>query len=111
MLVLRAVEGGAERSGSDRIARSPFQGRGGRSKAVKFSSQNPNPSRNQLTFSPLGFSLTLFCEIDCRQEQFDKSAIGRAAKAQMAAAKQSQVSSKGEPVLKVYLKSLFNLSF
>ncbi|XP_074574535.1 uncharacterized protein LOC141830982 [Curcuma longa] len=36
-----------------------------------------------------------------RQEQFEKSAAGRAAKAQMAAAaKQSSDSSKGEPVLK-----------
>ncbi|CAL9044153.1 unnamed protein product, partial [Musa banksii] len=34
-------------------------------------------------------------------QQFDKSAAGRAAKAQMAAlAKQSSVSNKGEPVLK-----------
>ncbi|XP_042394234.1 uncharacterized protein LOC121985052 isoform X1 [Zingiber officinale] len=40
-------------------------------------------------------------EVNRRQEQFDKSAAGRAAKAQMAAAaKQSSESSKGEPVLK-----------
>lgn len=40
--------------------------------------------------------------VNRRQEQFDKSAAGRAAKAQMAAlAKQSSVSNKGEPVLKV----------
>ncbi|CAL9752054.1 unnamed protein product, partial [Musa acuminata subsp. burmannicoides] len=39
--------------------------------------------------------------VNRRQEQFDKSAAGRAAKAQMAAlAKQSSVSNKGEPVLK-----------
>lgn len=42
-------------------------------------------------------------EVNCRQEQFEKSAAGRAVKAQMAAAaKQSSVSSKGEPVLKVF---------
>ncbi|KAF9600678.1 hypothetical protein IFM89_011349 [Coptis chinensis] len=36
-----------------------------------------------------------------RQEQFDKSAAGRAARAQMAAmAKQSAASNTGEPVLK-----------
>ncbi|CAL9159371.1 unnamed protein product, partial [Musa hybrid cultivar] len=39
--------------------------------------------------------------VNRRQEQFEKSAAGRAAKAQMAAlAKQSSVSNKGEPVLK-----------
>lgn len=38
----------------------------------------------------------------CRQEQFEQSAAGRAARAQMAAAaKQSANTSKGEPVLKV----------
>lgn len=37
-----------------------------------------------------------------RQEQFEKSAAGRAARAQMqAAAKQSATPNKGEPVLKV----------
>ncbi|KAG0492680.1 hypothetical protein HPP92_006078 [Vanilla planifolia] len=35
-----------------------------------------------------------------RQEQFDKSAVGRAARSQIASAKQSNSSSKGEPVLK-----------
>ncbi|KAJ1697486.1 hypothetical protein LUZ63_005998 [Rhynchospora breviuscula] len=35
-----------------------------------------------------------------RQEQFDKSAVGRAARAQMVAAKKPQVQSSGEPVLK-----------
>lgn len=38
----------------------------------------------------------------CRQEQFEQSAAGRAARAQMAAAaKQSANTSKGEPALKV----------
>lgn len=36
-----------------------------------------------------------------RQEQFEKSAIGRAARAQMEAAKKAQFQSSGEPVLKV----------
>lgn len=41
---------------------------------------------------------------NCRQEQFDKSAAGRAAHAQMAAAKkQSANTNKGEPTLKVEL--------
>ncbi|THU71005.1 hypothetical protein C4D60_Mb08t30980 [Musa balbisiana] len=35
-----------------------------------------------------------------RQEQFDKSAAGRAARAQIAATKKSSEPSKGEPVLK-----------
>lgn len=39
--------------------------------------------------------------VNCRQEQFEKSAAGRAAIKQMAAMKQSNVSDKGEPVLKV----------
>ena len=39
---------------------------------------------------------------NCRQEQFEQSAQGRAARAQQAAmAKQSASSNKGEPVLKV----------
>lgn len=38
----------------------------------------------------------------CRQEEFEKSAAGRAARAQLAAnAKQSANNNKGEPVLKV----------
>lgn len=38
----------------------------------------------------------------CRQEEFEKSAAGRAARAQLAAnAKQSATANKGEPVLKV----------
>lgn len=36
-----------------------------------------------------------------RQEQFEKSAAGRAARAQMEAAKKPQFQSSGEPVLKV----------
>ncbi|URE23804.1 hypothetical protein MUK42_15893 [Musa troglodytarum] len=36
-----------------------------------------------------------------RQEQFEKSAAGRAARAQIAATKKSSEPSKGEPVLKV----------
>jgi len=40
---------------------------------------------------------------NCRQEQFEKSAAGRAARAQQQAmAKQSANSNKGEPVLKVW---------
>lgn len=40
----------------------------------------------------------------CRQEQFEKSAAGRAARAQQqAAAKQAANSNKGEPVLKVLM--------
>ncbi|XP_078155201.1 uncharacterized protein LOC144551199 [Carex rostrata] len=35
-----------------------------------------------------------------RQEQFEKSAAGRAARAQMEAAKKPQFQSSGEPVLK-----------
>ncbi|CAL4892017.1 unnamed protein product [Urochloa decumbens] len=35
-----------------------------------------------------------------RQEAFDKSAAGRAAKAQMKAMKESKTSNQGEPVLK-----------
>ncbi|XP_072973077.1 uncharacterized protein [Typha angustifolia] len=35
-----------------------------------------------------------------RQEEYEKSAAGRAARKQMVAAKQSNVSDKGEPVLK-----------
>ncbi|KAI0523446.1 uncharacterized protein LOC114579073 [Dendrobium catenatum] len=35
-----------------------------------------------------------------RQEKFEKSAAGRAVRAQIAAAKQSNSPSKGEPVLK-----------
>ncbi|PPD92357.1 hypothetical protein GOBAR_DD10700 [Gossypium barbadense] len=39
-----------------------------------------------------------------RQEQFEKSAAGRAARAQLqAAAKQSTNSNKGEPALKVFV--------
>ncbi|PKU59147.1 hypothetical protein MA16_Dca028295 [Dendrobium catenatum] len=38
---------------------------------------------------------------NCRQEKFEKSAAGRAVRAQIAAAKQSNSPSKGEPVLKV----------
>lgn len=46
-------------------------------------------------------------KINCRQEQFEQSAAGRAAKAQLAAAaKQNANTNKGEPVLKV-LFSLF----
>ncbi|THU65963.1 hypothetical protein C4D60_Mb05t09190 [Musa balbisiana] len=51
---------------------------------------------------PPSFSRSKLRRQTVLQEQFDKSAAGRAAKAQMAAlAKQSSVSNKGEPVLKV----------
>ena len=41
-------------------------------------------------------------DCNCRQEEFDKSAVGRAARAQQQAmAKQSANTNKGEPVLKV----------
>lgn len=44
----------------------------------------------------------------CRQEQFDKSAAGKAARAQMqAAAKQAAHTNKGEPTLKVQLIFFF----
>ncbi|CAL9092248.1 unnamed protein product, partial [Musa textilis] len=57
-----------------------------------------------LNLSPLppSFSRSKLRRQIVLQEQFDKSAAGRAAKAQMAAlAKQSSASNKGEPVLKV----------
>lgn len=50
------------------------------------------------------------CGNNCRQEEFDKSAAGRAARAQQAAiSKQSANTNRGEPVLKVLLSwhSLF----
>lgn len=47
----------------------------------------------------------------CRQEQFENSAAGRAAKAQLAAAsKQSNNNSKGEPVLKVLSTIMYHYS-
>ena len=46
--------------------------------------------------------LLIFADHNCRQEQFEKSAAGRAARAQLQGmAKQSANSNKGEPVLKV----------
>ena len=46
----------------------------------------------------------------CRQEEFEKSAAGRAARAQLAAnAKQSANTNKGEPVLKVIMLSLIEV--
>lgn len=49
------------------------------------------------------FSIKILCsDGKCRQEQFEKSAAGRAARAQLqATAKQSANANKGEPVLKV----------
>ncbi|KAG6504145.1 hypothetical protein ZIOFF_036476 [Zingiber officinale] len=57
--------------------------------------------RRQIPRSPFLQFYIFSLSVNRRQEQFDKSAAGRAAKAQMAAAaKQSSESSKGEPVLK-----------
>lgn len=51
-----------------------------------------------------------YCNGYCRQEEFEKSAAGRAARAQQqAAAKQAASSNKGEPVLKVCV-SVFQIS-
>lgn len=48
------------------------------------------------------FCVMCLYNLDCRQEQFEQSAAGRAAKAQLAAAaKQNANTNKGEPVLKV----------
>lgn len=44
-------------------------------------------------------------DLNCRQHQFDQSAAGKAARAQIAAAaKQSANPNSGEPVLKVSLR-------
>lgn len=54
----------------------------------------------------------ILCKFICRQEQFEKSAAGRAARAQLQGmAKQSANSNKSEPVLKVLMFGMLFIFF
>lgn len=71
-----------------------------------YQSTSPNVSFFKSKFRSLGILLReQMCEgcgMNCRQQEFDQSAQGKAARAQIAAmAKQSANPSRGEPVLKV----------
>lgn len=51
--------------------------------------------------------ITFIYDVNCRQQQFEQSPAGKAARAQIAAAaKQSANPNRGEPVLKVSIRNL-----
>ncbi|CAL9768694.1 unnamed protein product [Musa acuminata subsp. burmannicoides] len=82
----------AERREADRLEVEEARARAAEA-AQKRQFPFPNPP------SPLLASISFLMIPE--QEQFDKSAAGRAARAQIAATKKSIEPSKGEPVLKV----------
>lgn len=103
-LLLWGLEGTAPGGGPPRLRGSPFQSRRSRSEKATTPFLCASSRCLGAPFGHRGGGFSLTIDSVCRQEQFDNSAAGRAARAQMAAIKkQSDSASGGEPVLRVRL--------